>query len=106
VREHPGAKLLPPGELLPIHVIARALNCNRSVLFNHIDSGELIAYDVRNAGSSRFCIRIERQSLLEWIKKRQGTIGKHVGKRERISPTKWRRHPRPAAALLAILRSS
>jgi excisionase family DNA binding protein len=62
---------LPPGESLPIHVVARALSCHRNHLVNLIEAGHLEAYDLRGPHSSRSTIRITRQTLIEWLASRK-----------------------------------
>ena len=94
---------LPPGEALPINVIARALGLHRYHILDLIDEGDLVAFDLRSPGACRACIRISRASVISFLEKRQAT-GKRASKRPRISPTRTRAHPRPTDALLAILR--
>jgi hypothetical protein len=62
---------LPPGESLPIHVVARALACHRKHLVNLIEAGDLEAYDLRGPHSSRSTIRVTRQTLIQWLESRK-----------------------------------
>lgn len=62
---------LPPGEALPVYVIARILCVHRTHVLNWIDSGELKAIDLRGSQSSRSTVRVERQSLVKFLESRQ-----------------------------------
>jgi excisionase family DNA binding protein len=62
---------LPPGESLPVYLIARVLSIHRDHLLHLIEAGELPAIDLRGVGSSRSTIRIARHDLLDFLERRQ-----------------------------------
>jgi hypothetical protein len=94
------------GAWLPLHDVERALGLNRSQVMQLLEEDEIEgAVDLRSPGASRSLIRVPRDTVTAFLEKRQ-TTGKLRSKRARISPTKMRRRPRPAAALLAMLRQS
>ena len=79
---------LPPGEALPVYVIARALGCHRSDIVHLVEAGEVEAIDLRGPGSSRSTIRVTRQSLMEWLESRSviattGKLNRRGGKHTR-----------------------
>lgn len=65
------AAWLPQGGALPVYIVARALGLHRSHIVSLIEEGELVAFDLRGAGSSRSTLRIPRQSLIQFLEARQ-----------------------------------
>jgi hypothetical protein len=63
---------LPAGESFPVWQLAQMFHVDRKHLINLIESGEIkVAFDLRGKASSQSCIRVPRNSLLEFLEKRQ-----------------------------------
>jgi hypothetical protein len=61
---------LPDGKSFPLNVLARALCVHRDHLIHLIECGELPAVDLRAPYSSKSCIRIPREAIEEFLRKR------------------------------------
>jgi hypothetical protein len=88
------------GEMFAVWQLSEILRCNRQHIIDLVEQGELVAFDLRGAGSSRATLRIPRDSVKSFL----ATTSKLRSKRARISPTSSRRYPQPADALMTILR--
>jgi hypothetical protein len=62
---------LPAGESFPVWRLAQLFHIHRTHLTNLIEQGELVAFDLRGKNSSRSCVRVPRNSLVEFLAKRQ-----------------------------------
>jgi Helix-turn-helix domain len=70
--EQPAADMLPAGESFPVWQLARLFHVDRQHLVNLIESGEIkVAIDLRGKTSSRSCIRVPRNSLIEFLQSRK-----------------------------------
>lgn len=63
--------LLPPGESIAVHVLARFWGVHPTHVSNLIEAGEIQAVDLRGPKSSRSTLRVPRGSLVEFLAKRQ-----------------------------------
>jgi len=62
---------LPAGESFPVWQLAQMFHVSKLHLSNLIEQGELAAFDLRGKASSRSCVRVPRNSLVEFLAKRQ-----------------------------------
>jgi hypothetical protein len=69
---------LPQGESFPVWKLAQMFHIDRKHLANLIEQGELVAFDLRGKSSSQSCLRVPRNSLIEFLAKRQilASVGK------------------------------
>jgi hypothetical protein len=75
---------LPPGESFAVWQLAKLLHCHRTHLVHLIESGELVAFDLRAKSASRSTMRVPRDSIVEFLQKRQviaATTGKKHGRK-------------------------
>jgi len=62
---------LPAGESFPIWQLAQWFHVDRMHLVHLIESGEILAFDLRGKSSSRSCIRVPRDALIDFLQRRQ-----------------------------------
>jgi excisionase family DNA binding protein len=65
------SEYLPPGETFAVWQLAKMLNCHRSHLVHLIEAGEIVAFDLRGKKASRSTMRVPRNSIVEFLEKRQ-----------------------------------
>jgi helix-turn-helix protein len=76
------AEYLPAGESFPIWYLAKLFHCDRQHLVHLVKSGEIAgAIDLRGKSSSRSCIRIPRDSLIEFLESRKIAGASKIGRR-------------------------
>jgi hypothetical protein len=62
---------LPAGESFPVWKLAQLFHVSDQHLVNLIEEGEITAFDLRGKTSSRSCVRVPRNALIEFLQRRQ-----------------------------------
>jgi len=57
--------------MFAIWQLSKVLRCNRQHIVDLVEQGELVAFDLRGANSSRSCVRVPRASVIAFLEARQ-----------------------------------
>jgi len=79
------AEHLPNWESFPVNFLAKYLQIHRDHVLRLIELGEISpVLDLRAPNSTRSCLRVPREAVLDFLKTRQVTV---VGKKQKIPKT-------------------